>query len=272
MVTFPGSKINLGLAILSRQADGYHVLESVFYPLPYTDVLDVVPANPDASAHFARTGIAVDGPPEHDLTQKAYRLLQAEFGLPHIAAHLHKNVPPGAGLGGGSADAVAMLKTLNTLFALHLSEEQLAARAAQLGSDCPFFVHQRPMHLLGTGPELTPFPLSLVGWWCVVLHPGQGVSTAQAFAGAKPGPPAFPLRDTLQMPVPAWRDRLHNAFEDTVFPQRPDLAALKSRLYAEGAMYAAMSGSGAAVFGFFEREPPQTSFHDVLHRHVCQFA
>jgi len=263
VISFPGSKINLGLQIHSRLPNGYHILESVFYPIPFTDVLDVAvkgqvlqPLHTD----FEVTGLQVEGEKQDNLVWKAYELMQKQFDLPPIVVHLHKHVPTGAGLGGGSADASAMLKTLNVLFNLCQTNEQLAAFAAQLGSDCPFFIHQQPMNLLGTGRELQPFSISLAGKWLVLLHPGKGVSTKDAYANVKPAPPLNSLTEVLSKPIDYWKEALHNDFENTVFPTRPDIAALKEQLYKNGASYAAMSGSGAAVFGLFEEKPAREVF------------
>lgn len=249
MKTSPTPKINLGLNVKSRRADGYHELETLFVPCDaFADVLEIEEA---PSLQIEIPG--ADWRVEDDLTVRAWRLLSEELGIPPVRIYLEKHIPVGAGLGGGSSDAAAALKLLDALFGLGLSQEALAQRAALLGSDCAFFIYDTPMLGTGRGEILTPFALDLSSYRLVVEMPeGERVSTREAYAGIVPGAWALPLREALSRPVAQWRDCVFNDFEASVFAGHPRIAALKEEMYARGAVYAAMSGSGAAVFGLFE--------------------
>ena len=249
MKAFPTPKINLGLNVKFRRGDGYHELETLFVPCDaFSDVLEIGEA-PALELEIP----GADWPVQEDLTVKAWRLLSDEFGIPPVRIYLEKHIPVGAGLGGGSSDAASALKLLNALFSLGLSEAELAQRAARLGSDCAFFIYDTPMLGTGRGEILTPFALDLSAYRLVVEMPeGERVSTREAYAGIVPGPWALPLREALSRPVAQWRDCVFNDFEASVFAGHPRIAALKEEMYARGAVYAAMSGSGAAVFGLFE--------------------
>lgn len=251
MILYPNCKLNLGLHVLRRRADGYHDLETLFVPCEaYRDRLEIVPCA--GEARFV-------GSPEvtwtDDLTMQAYRLLDAEFGLPPVEIRLEKRTPVGAGLGGGSADAAFALRALRDLFSLPLDDAALAARAARLGSDCAFFIYNRPMLGTGRGEILEPFDLDLSAWRIEVVVPaGISVSTAAAYRGIVPRDHRpYALSAILRRPVTEWKDLLVNDFEATVFSAYPALAALKQDLYDRGAVYAAMSGSGSALFGLFEK-------------------
>lgn len=245
-------KINLGLSVLRKRPDGYHDLETLFVPCDaFGDELTITPA-PELSE--PRIEIShCDWDPLKDLTMKAYRLLKEDFPqIPAVFIKLEKGAPVGAGLGGGSADAAFALRELNRLFTLGLDDDALAGYAARLGSDCPFFVYNRPMLGEGRGEILTPFALDLSAWRIEVAIPqGVAVSTKEAYAGITPRVPEIPVREVLARPVEQWRGLLHNDFEDSVFPQHPEIAALKEKFYSDGAVYASMSGSGSAVFGLF---------------------
>ena len=257
MTVYPNVKLNLGLRVLGKRPDGYHELESLFIPWDgFRDELSV--------EHASEFGIEIGGPcyrgwdPSEDLTARAWRLMRDEFGIGPVRIRLTKNSPVGAGLGGGSADGAFALRALSDLFGLGLSDDTLAALAARLGSDCPFFVYNRPMFVSGRGDVLEPFDVDLSGYRIEVAVPeGVAVSTRDAYAGVIPsetkesGEAKEPLREVLRLPVSAWRGRLVNDFERSVFPIHPEIAALKERFYAEGASYAAMSGSGSAVFALF---------------------
>ena len=252
MVVYPNAKINLGLNIVSKRPDGYHNLETVFYPIPLRDCLEIVPA---PQLQFSSSGIDIDCAPENNLCIKAYRSLQSLCPqLPPAHIHLHKSVPFGAGLGGGSADAAFVITAANRLFELGLSEELMARAAASVGSDCPFFVYDRPMFATGTGHELAPTACNLNGYYFVLAKPPVSVNTAQAYRGMVPRQPAESPRETVLRPVAEWDGRLINDFEETVFAQFPQIAALKDKMYRAGALYSAMSGSGSSVFGIF-RQP-----------------
>lgn len=251
MITFPNAKINLGLNIVERRPDGYHNIETVFYPVPLTDILEIVPADElSLSCH----GNPVDCPPEKNLAMKAYRLLQQDYDLPPVAIHLYKHIPDGAGLGGGSSDAAHVLMMLNRMFDLRLTDEQLAARAVTLGADCAFFIYNRPMLATGIGDVLSPIDLSLKGKTLLLVKPPVGVDTRTAYSRVTPAAPAMSLGKTVAMPVSAWDGLLTNDFEASVFAALPQLWLIKARLLDAGAQYAAMSGSGSTVFGIFDND------------------
>lgn len=250
MVTFPGCKINLGLHVLNRRPDGYHAIHTCFYPVPWTDVLEALPAE---QFSFNCTGLPIPGPTEDNLCVKAYRLLKKDFELPPIQAHLHKLVPMGAGLGGGSADAAQFLQIVNELFSLKLTREQLSDYASRLGSDCAFFLFPEPTLGRGRGEILDPVAVSLKELYLVIVTPVVHVSTAEAYAGVTPGQPLEDLRSTLSRPVSEWKERLVNDFERSIFSRFPELPGIKERLYDSGAIYASMSGSGSSVFGLFDK-------------------
>lgn len=277
MITNPNVKINLGLNVLRKREDGFHDLETLFVPYKgISDTLEII-AGDDYSrtsaklfAKYAPEMIAqgmsedgrlmitiaradgVDWDPLKDLTAKAYHILSEDFQLPPVKIFLEKTSPVGAGLGGGSADAAFALKMLNELCDLQLSENQLAAYASRLGSDCAFFIYNRPMIGEGRGEILTDYPLDLDGYDLQVLTPeGVAVSTKDAYGGIRPHLPEVPLRQALSMPVQDWKDVLFNDFEETVFAKYPELAAIKRSLYDSGAVYASMSGSGSALFALY---------------------
>ena len=247
MKVFP--KINIGLKVLRKRPDGYHDLETLFYPCKaYCDELEI-----ERTDAFSISIDHCDWDPQKDLTVKAYALLAEEFALPPVSIRLQKGIPVGAGLGGGSADAAAALKLLNGMFSLGLDAAALAARAATLGSDCAFFVYDGPMFGEGRGEILTPFALDLSAYEIRVAIPESvRVSTKEAYAGVSPCGVSN-LRQILSRPVEAWRDVLENDFEKSVFTTHPEIPALKEQFYDDGAVYAAMSGSGSAVFGLFRR-------------------
>ncbi|MDR0536651.1 MAG: 4-(cytidine 5'-diphospho)-2-C-methyl-D-erythritol kinase [Tannerellaceae bacterium] len=250
MICFPNAKINLGLNVLSRRTDGYHNIETIFYPIPLSDVLEITEA---AAFSFSQTGIIINNADtESNLAIKAMRLLST-FNLPPLDVHLLKAIPFGAGLGGGSSDAAFMLKLLNNFGQLHLSVEHLEKLAAKLGADCPFFIRNVPACGTGTGNILTPIQLSLKGYYLVLVKPPVSVPTAQAYAGINPKQPAISPQDAIRLPITEWRHHLTNDFEETIFALHPEIADVKERLYKSGALYAAMSGSGSAVFALFDR-------------------
>lgn len=248
MVVFPYCKINLGLQIVSKRADGYHNIETCFYPVPWTDILEVIKAD---KFSFSNSGLDIPGNPEDNLCIKAYRILQRDFNLSPVQMHLHKVIPAGAGLGGGSSDAAFTLRTLNSIFNLGLSTQQLLMYAAQLGSDCSFFVEDKPMLGRGRGEILSEVNLSLKGMFLVLVKSDIHVSTAEAFAGIKPKQPNASLSEILSLPLSEFRGVLVNDFEESVFQKHPSIASIKESMYQHGALYASMSGSGASVFGIF---------------------
>lgn len=263
MVTFPPCKINLGLDIISKREDGYHNLDTVFYPVPWTDMLEIIPAR---QLSFQSSGNLIPGREEDNLCLKAYHLLKKEFDISPVQIHLHKIIPTGAGLGGGSSDAAHTLRLLNAVFDLQLSTDRLKQYAAQLGSDCAFFIGDEPMQGTGRGEQLTPIELSLKDKYLVVIKPDVHVSTAEAYAGVKPQAPAIPLRNIIHLPLEKWKHQLTNDFEKTILTNYPVIAQLKEQFYARKAVYASMSGSGSSVFGIFD-EPPKAdpSWQSLAH-------
>lgn len=261
MILRANCKINLGLDILRRRADGYHDLETVMFPVAglYDEVEvvrtgasgDVYDATGTPGVTFRAEGLAVDCAPEDNICLKAVRLMQRHYGVSGVAVRLDKRVPFGAGLGGGSADGTAVLLAVNELFALGLSEAELIARAAELGSDTAFFVRNTPQLCKGRGEVMEPFALDLSGMTLVIIKPGEGVSTREAYAGVRPRIPETPLAERLGRPVAEWQGLVTNDFEGHIFAAHPAIRAAKERLLAQGAVYASMSGSGSAVFGLF---------------------
>lgn len=279
MITNPNVKINLGLNVLRKREDGFHDLETLFVPYHgISDTLEVIIGDDysrTSAAIFGKyasemiaQGMSEDGKlmitiaraegvdwdPMKDLTAKAYQILAADFDLPTVKIFLEKTSPVGAGLGGGSSDAAFALTMLNELCDLKLSKDQLAVYAARLGSDCAFFIYNRPMIGEGRGEILTEYDLNLDGYDLQVLTPeGVAVSTADAYRGIRPHLPEVPLKDVLARPVEEWDGLLVNDFEETVFAKYPELAAIKRSLYDSGAVYASMSGSGSALFALYRQ-------------------
>lgn len=258
MLLLPNCKINLGLQVVRKRPDGYHDLQTVFYPIPLRDNLELRELrNSDAPYALQLAGQAIEGNPDDNLIIKVYRQLKEEFDLPALDIYLYKHIPLGAGLGGGSSDAAFMMKGLNEVFELGLSDYEMERRLAGLGADCAFFVQNVPAYATGIGDELTPIPLSLKGMYIVLVKPDVFVSTREAYAGVTPKEPEHDLLKALRRPVTEWRDRVVNDFEPSVFAAHPELAAVKQTLYDMGADYAAMSGSGSTIFGLFSRPVPE---------------
>lgn len=250
MILFPNAKINLGLNIVSKRSDGYHNLETIFYPLPIKDALEVIPST-DGKDSFIEAGLKVDTVPENNLVMKALRLLRQDYDILPIEVHLLKKIPFGAGIGGGSADAAFMLKLLNDQFSLGINNEKLVQLAAKLGADCPFFIYNRPMFATGIGEVLEPVELSLDQYNLVLVKPDIHVSTKAAFALVKPWYPEISLKAIVKRPIEEWKELMYNDFEKSIFPQYPDIENIKEKLYALGAVYASMSGSGSSVYAIF---------------------
>ena len=251
MISFPNCKINLGLRILRKRNDGYHDLETVFFPLPHYDIIELIHGSEDLV--FSGSGLRVAGDPANNLCFKAIQLLKKDFPeLPAMRMHLHKNIPMGAGLGGGSADGAFTLQLINQKFRLGLSREQLLNYALQLGSDCPFFIINKPCVAYGRGEQLEEIGVDLSGYGILLVHPGIHVNTADAFSGIEPAIPAKSVKDIIQQPVSSWKNELINDFETTVFKKHPAIKSIKDSLYSGGAVYASMTGSGSTVFGIFE--------------------
>ncbi len=262
MILFPNCKINLGLHILRKREDGFHDLETVFYPITLQDALEVIHGETTTDVQFSSSGVTLDIEAADNICVKAYHLLKKDFPeLPPVKMHLHKNIPSGAGLGGGSADGAFTLLLLNKKFQLQLSEQQLIAYALQLGSDCPFFIKNKPCYGTGRGENLEAIDLDLSGYQFIIVNPGIHINTGWAFKQLCPFTDRPSLRELIQQPVPIWRDRLVNDFEAPIFQQHSEIALIKEQLYLAGATYAAMSGSGSTVFGLFENAiTPKLSF------------
>ncbi|HTF82088.1 MAG TPA: 4-(cytidine 5'-diphospho)-2-C-methyl-D-erythritol kinase [Cytophagales bacterium] len=252
MISFPNIKINIGLNIVGKRDDGYHNIESIFYPLPLSDVLEMIPSSEETT--FIATGIEIPGAIEHNLCLKAFGLLQSDFNLPHLHIHLHKIVPIGAGLGGGSSDAAFVLKMVNEKFALGLSIENLESYARRLGSDCAFFIEDKPKYCFQKGDEFIPIALDISPYFIVVIYPKLHISTAEAYAGVKPKASAYDLKTAIAAPIDTWKHTIRNDFEDSIFPKYPTLGAIKDMLYEMGALYSSMTGSGSSLFGIFKKK------------------
>jgi 4-diphosphocytidyl-2-C-methyl-D-erythritol kinase len=248
VLAFPSCKINIGLRIIEKRPDGFHNVQSCFYPVTWGDILEVIPSR---EFRFSSSGLSIPGNTQHNLCVRAYELLKADFELPPVQIHLHKVVPIGAGLGGGSADAAFMLKLANEQFGLALDNESLENYARQLGSDCAFFVQNRPLYCLEKGDAFSSIQVDLTGCYILLVYPNLAISTAEAYAGVRPQVPNVSLFEQLQMPVDTWRKNIHNDFEDSLFPKNPVLPKIKQQLYDAGAIYASMSGSGSTVYGIF---------------------
>lgn len=249
MVSFPPCKINLGLNIIGKRPDGYHDLVTCFYPVQWCDILEIIPSE---KFSFTASGLPVPGNGEDNLCIRAYNLLKKDFALPPVSIHLHKIIPMGAGLGGGSSDAAWTLRTLNQIFDLNLPREALKAYASQIGSDCAFFIEDTPMMATGRGEILHEINVDLKGKFIVIVKPEVHVSTTEAYAGVKPKQPEHDLKEMLeQTPLQEWKLPVKNDFEESVFANYPVIAEVKKTLYNSGALYASMSGSGSSVFGIF---------------------
>ncbi|MDN5212147.1 4-(cytidine 5'-diphospho)-2-C-methyl-D-erythritol kinase [Fulvivirgaceae bacterium BMA12] len=253
MLSFPNAKINLGLNIIEKRKDGFHNLESCFYPVPWHDVLEIVPSQ---KLSFQITGLEIPGDPMENLCLKAYRLLAEDFDLEPVSIHLHKIIPMGAGLGGGSSDAAATLKLLNQLFTLDLDEETLAGYASEIGSDCAFFIKNAATLAHGKGDQFLKITINLAEKYLVLVYPNIHVNTAVAYSGIIPQKPSHGIAKIIENePLSSWKDQLTNDFEHGIFKQHPSLTHIKATLYQLGAAYASMSGSGSALFGLFEQMP-----------------
>lgn len=253
MIAFPNCKINLGLNIIRKREDGFHDLETVFLPVPFTDVLEILPSDKtdQIATGFTITGLPVD--PGSNLCIKAYDLLKRDFpGLPAIKMHLHKAIPLGAGLGGGSSDAAFTLQLLNEKCKLNLKTEQLIDYALRLGSDAPFFIINKPCYATGRGEILQPIKIDLTTYKLLIINPGIHIDTKWAFTKISPKEPNISIKEIMSQPIENWKELLHNDFELPVFAEYPEIAKLKNELYRQGAKYASLSGSGSTVYGIFK--------------------
>ena len=273
MITFPIAKINLGLNVVERRPDGYHNLETVFFPVQLKDALEVqvmdeaFPSPYDCDLKV--TNIDIEGDEQRNLVVRAYNLLKQDFPqMPRVHAHLYKAIPTQAGMGGGSSDCAAMLLLLNDMFSLGLTQQQLIDYAAKLGADCPIFILNRPAYAEGIGERLQTIDLSLKGYFLAVVRPNIPVPTKEAFSRIVPHKPAKNCLEVVRQPIETWREELVNDFEESVFALHPEIGAVKQRLYKLGAAYAAMSGSGSALFGIFKEKPPLESEFEGMYKEV----
>ena len=261
MVAFPPSKINLGLNVLSKRKDGFHDLETCFYPVPWTDIIEVIPAN---EFSFTSSGNVIPGKIEENLCVKAYDLLKRDFDISPVKIHLHKIVPVGAGLGGGSSDAAYTLRLINQVLNLQLPNEKLKGYASQVGSDCSFFIQDHAMLGIGKGEIIEQIEVNLKGYWIVVVKPAIHISTRQAYTDVIPKIPAIKIKEIVQQPMNTWGGLLKNDFEESIFRKHGEIKEIKKQFELQGALYTSMSGSGSAVYALFEKPIHLKSFFDGM--------
>lgn len=255
MIVYPNAKINIGLNVVEKRSDGYHNLETVFYPIGLQDILEIQELDtdvPECGYRLKVTGTLLDGSPEDNLVVRAFKLLKRDFDLPPVSIGLYKHIPTGAGLGGGSADAAFTVKTLNDRFKLGLTTQQMEDYCAQLGADCPFFIQNTSVFATGIGNVFHSIDINLKYKYLVLVKPDVFVSTKDAYAKVKVQRPERQLPELLSQPIDTWKDTIVNDFEPSVFAKYPEIAAIKDKLYDLGAVYASMSGSGSSVFGIFD--------------------
>jgi 4-diphosphocytidyl-2-C-methyl-D-erythritol kinase len=262
MIVFPHAKINLGLSIISKRPDGFHNLETVFYPVPLRDALEIVPSDENL---FFQTGLKIPGKQDDNLVYKAFHLLEKHY--PHIKPleiHLHKVIPLGAGLGGGSSDAAETIQMINRFFNLNISSGKLSAYASELGSDCPFFMQSTPCFATGRGEILEPLTLDISSYSLLLVHPDIRINTAWAFSQIRPAVPKYNLKQSISKPVRDWIYTISNDFEIPVFEAHPRLLIIKNQLYNAGAIYASMTGSGSTIYGIFDKSAvPEIDFENA---------
>ena len=271
MISYPNAKINLGLNVVRKRQDGFHDIESVFYPIPWCDILEIVPEKSGSGrVMFTSSGIDIPSSGYVNLCEHVYNLMHDDCDLPSVKIHLHKIIPIGAGLGGGSADAAFTAKLLNEMFDLRLPNDHLRAVVSQAGSDCPFFIENKPAYVTGRGEILEPFDLDLSGYWIVLVNPNIHIGTKEAYSRITPVEPVFSPRLYLLEDVSDWKNSVKNDFERSIFPNHPEIEKLKTQLYDFGAEYASMTGSGSTVFGLFENEPQQMAFPEGYFVKIAQ--
>lgn len=268
MITFPNAKINLGLDVVEKRPDGYHNLETVFYPIPLYDILEITKSEDETS--FTMHNAEFEGNDNDNLVVKAYNILATDYEMPKVNISLYKNIPTGAGMGGGSADAAFALKMLNSIAELNLSDEKLEEYAARLGADCAFFIKNKPAYATGIGNILTPIDCNLAGFYIVVVKPDIHISTKEAYSLVNPQYPQNPLADIINMPVEEWKGLMKNDFEKSVFAKFPAVRDIKEKLYDLGAVYASMSGSGSAFFGIFPKKCDVDKIKKIYPDIFCQ--
>ncbi len=252
MILFPNAKINIGLHVTDKRTDGYHCIETIFYPVNLCDILEIVPAGKDLSSGLKVTGLTVETG-ENNICLKAYNHLSSQKPLPALRLHLHKIIPPGSGLGGGSSDAAFTIMALNRMFGLEMNKPDMEKLAAKTGSDTPFFIENKPVYASGRGDIFSKIKISLSGTYIVIVHPGIKIDTGWAYSLIKPKHPGVSLKDLIGMPLENWQDNIVNDFEKPIFNNYPQVKKVKDVLLEKGALYASMSGSGSACYGFFEK-------------------
>jgi 4-diphosphocytidyl-2-C-methyl-D-erythritol kinase len=263
MIIFPPCKINLGLHVLKKRDDGYHEIETCIYPIPLFDILEIVPSE---IFSFTSSGLSIPGELSSNLCVKAFELIQSNYSIPNVKIHLHKQIPMGGGLGGGSSDGSYVLRGLNDLFQLQLTDETLQQLASELGSDCPFFICNEVQLATGRGEILEKFPFDLNGYFIKIINIGIHISTKEAYGNVKMNTNPFKIKEILmEYRLVDFKNQLTNSFETSVFKEYPELEELKNKLYEDGAIYASMTGSGSTMYGIYKEEPQKTSENkDVL--------
>jgi 4-diphosphocytidyl-2-C-methyl-D-erythritol kinase len=259
MITFPNAKINLGLNVVEKRTDGFHNICTVFYPVNLCDILEITESQNGRSNLF-NSGLIVDGDTENNLCMKALQLIKSDFEIPEVNIFLYKKIPFGAGLGGGSADAANVLMLLNKMFMLNISQAELMQYAAMLGSDCAFFIKNKPQFATGRGEIMNDINIDLSKYYFVLIKPNISISTVQAYADIVPRQPEICISEIISKPVEEWKSLLFNDFEKTVFTRFPQIKQIKETLYRKGAIYASMSGSGSSVYGIFDKKPDINDF------------
>lgn len=254
MLNFPNAKINLGLNVIEKRSDGFHNIETIFYPITLCDALEIEKSEKAEPFEFNSSGIAINIADKDNIVVKAFKLISENYEIPPTSIHLHKNIPFGAGLGGGSADAAFMIKMLNKFYHIGISTNKMEELACKLGSDCPFFISNKPVFAEGKGEIFSPSNVNLSGYYIVMVKPEIHISTPEAYAGIKVKA-SKNLQNLIELPIEEWKNNISNDFEDSIFPNHPLLAQLKKELYDNGAIYAAMSGSGSTIFGLFKEKP-----------------
>ena len=275
MITFPHGKINLGLNVTQKRNDGFHNIETVFFPIHWNDILEIVEDKQNNSKEkvtFSHSGLKIQGENKNNLVIKSYKQLDNDYSLPPVKIHLHKSIPMGAGLGGGSADAAYTIRTINDLFKLGLDSAKQTSYAKKLGSDCAFFIEGKPVLGTGKGDQFEPIELNFEGMEIMVIWPAIHSGTAEAYSGIVPSVPDKSLREILKSDIKLWKHELKNDFEKTIFPIYPELEKIKFMLYESGAVYASMSGSGSAIFGLFENKTPTIPLPEHYHVHITNFS
>lgn len=259
-IGFPHAKINIGLQVRRKRQDGFHDLESLFVPIPWRDTLEIERLTNGTSSQLVSHGLTIPGRPENNLILRAHRLLAESYSIDPVRFHLVKSIPMGAGLGGGSSNGAHALRLLNRLFELHLSQEEFSKLAAQLGSDCPFFLQDETAHVTGRGENVAPLPLALQGWWLALIHPGVHISTPTAFGWVTPNDDRLSLKHWAGSSPNDWTEELHNDFTGPALQRHSEISDALNCIKTAGATFADMSGSGSTVFGWFKNEPPASLF------------